>query len=189
MANFQLPKTKIYFKDGYLTKQGSNDSIVASFSAQDILGIRIESRKEYGPALFVGVVSISFAVVSKIYIASPGWSWVATIAWLTLTAVTFFMINTRNLVIETKSGKAEYPIKDNLEEAESFVLAMQHIIDSLSEAYIGGVFSHDELVFFRWLVAEAAHNDALFSDELKAVTGFNKNAVEELLKKLRELTS
>lgn len=63
------------------------------------------------------------------------------------------------------------------------------IAEKTKEAYIGELFSHEELVFFRQLVAEAAHNDKLFCGELQATTGYTKDTVDELLEKLRGLTS
>ncbi|BFM51151.1 hypothetical protein [Marinomonas sp. THO17] len=67
--------------------------------------------------------------------------------------------------------------------------AARTIAEKTKEAYIGEIFSHEELVFFRQLVAEAAHNDKLFCGELQATTGYTKDTVEELLEKLRGLTS
>ncbi len=40
--------------------------------------------------------------------------------------------------------------------------AAQTIADKAKEVYIGELLSHEELVFFRLLVAEAAHNDKMF---------------------------
>jgi|GEM_PF-2948060 hypothetical protein len=67
--------------------------------------------------------------------------------------------------------------------------AAKIIADKTKEVYVGEIFSHEELVFFRQLVAEAAHNDKLFCGELEATTGYNKTAVDDLLEKLKELTS
>ena len=63
------------------------------------------------------------------------------------------------------------------------------IAETTKEAYVGELFTHEELVFFRQLVAEAAHSDKLFCGELQAITGYTKEAVAELLEKLSNLTS
>jgi len=83
-----------------------------------------------------------------------------------------------------------------VEETEDIVLvspvlegAAKIIADKTKEVYVGEMFSHEELVFFRQLVAEAAHNDKLFCGELEAITGYNKTTVGDLLEKLRDLTS
>jgi len=67
--------------------------------------------------------------------------------------------------------------------------AAKVIAEKTKEVYIGELFSHEELVFFRQLVAEAAHNNKMFCGELQATTGYTEKSVEELLEKLRSLTS
>lgn len=67
--------------------------------------------------------------------------------------------------------------------------AAKTIAEKTKKAYVGDLFSHEELVFFRQLVAAAAHNDKFFCGELQATTGYAKDSVEELLEKLRNLTS
>ena len=67
--------------------------------------------------------------------------------------------------------------------------AAKVIAEKTKEAYVGELFSHEELVFFRQLVSEATYNDKLFCGELQATTGYTKETVEELLEKLRNLTS
>ena len=67
--------------------------------------------------------------------------------------------------------------------------AAKTIAEKTKEAYVGEMFSHEELLFFRMLVAEAAYNEKMFHGELQATTGYNKKTVEELLEKLASLTS
>ena len=67
--------------------------------------------------------------------------------------------------------------------------ASRLIAEKTKEAYVGGIFTHEELVFFRQLTSEAARNTKLFNGEMRTLTNYGSEEAEALSEKLRELTS
>ena len=63
------------------------------------------------------------------------------------------------------------------------------IAEKTKEAYIGDIFTHEELTFFRMLVFEAALNDKMFHGELQAITGYSQEQAKTFGEKLKKLTS
>ena len=126
MRKLELPKTKLTFEGGVLTKRGSGDSVIGSFAAKDILKVYLKDTKEYGPASVICISFIALAGMSKTFISDTGWSWTATITCLVISALTLLMINGKKIVIETSKGEVGYIVADPFEEAEGYVLSLSH---------------------------------------------------------------
>lgn len=129
MTKLVLPKTKLVYEDGKLVKYGNNDAVLAAFPKHSVNAVRLESTREYALGVLFGPTFVALAAVSKLYITSPGWSWVSVIVCLALAGFSVLMIFGQKIVIETNNGTVGYPNADQPEEAEGFVVAMNHAIE------------------------------------------------------------
>lgn len=129
MPELSLPKTRLFYADGTLTKQTSDGATLASFPGNEIKAVRSEETAEYGFPLVLGAVFAGLATVSKMFIESPGLSWSATIVCGGIVAFSLLMVKGRKIVIETKNGSIGYPVNDQFEEADGFVVSLRHALE------------------------------------------------------------
>lgn len=132
MSELTLPKTKLSFGNGTLTKAGSGNSVVGSFSVGEISSVRIEETREYGGAGFLGVTFLALAIVSKSYIPNDFWAWSAAIVCLAIVVFSVTLIKCHNIVIETSNGSVAYPVMDSFEEADGFVISLKYALEKSS---------------------------------------------------------
>jgi len=123
-----LPKSQLSLRDDELIKSGPDDVVVARFPTSQIARIGIEKTRAYGAAMGFIAVLVALAAVAHVYIASPGWSWLAIIACAAGSGCVLLGIEGRELVIETTNGEARYPVIDLFDEAEGFVLSANGLL-------------------------------------------------------------
>lgn len=124
----QLLKTNLFLEDDTLIKMDKDGQRQASFDLDSIRTIEVSETKEYGGALILALLACGLAYASKRYIPSEGWSWAVCITFVALAAFSMMLAKVRSVKITTDEGEVSYPISDQFEEADGFVLAVKHAL-------------------------------------------------------------
>lgn len=128
MQHLTLPRTRLTLRDGELVKTGDDDVVVARFPTDRIARLSLEKTHAFGTACAVVAVLGALALVARLHVESPAWSWAAIIVCAAGCALVLLGIEGRELVIKTRSGEARYPVMDVFEEAEGFVLSANGLL-------------------------------------------------------------
>ena len=129
MPVLDLPKSKLTLDRDELLKLGPDDTVVARYRTDQILGLGIEQSRDFGAPLVFAAVFLSLAFVSFRFVEAPGWSWAGTIVCLGVSALSLMSIQCQKLVISTSGGTVRYPVLDLVEEAEGFVVSANSILE------------------------------------------------------------
>ena len=72
--------------------------------------------------------------------------------------------------------------------SEALGEAAKLIANKTKEAYVGEIFSHEEIMFFGQLATEASHNKNMFHQEMETITNYSQEDAKLLGDKIRTLT-
>ncbi len=125
MSELQLKKTKLLVRDSNVLKANTDGSIVARFPLGAVRDVRVEAQTDYLAPLIIFVLFGSLAVVCKLYISNPLWSWLAVFFCLCIIGFGLFGMFSHRLVIETNEGHACYSITDSLGDAQGFAVSIK----------------------------------------------------------------
>ena len=125
MSELQLRKTRLVLRDTNVCKFDNDGSIVARFPLGAINDVRVESRAEYAVPAVIVLFFGALAVVCKLYLPSPGWSWVAVFFCLGIIGFGLVGISTHRLIIETKEGAVSFPFTERLADVQGFAVSVK----------------------------------------------------------------
>ena len=134
MPQLQLPKTKLSYEDGCLVKHGKDDAVIATFERQRIRNVTLVTRSDFPVATVLILMCLALAWVAQTYVASEAWSVGLTILFVAMALLSCLAIFSKRIAIETNTGSVEYPIADQNEEAEGFVLALGQALEDDAQA-------------------------------------------------------
>ena len=121
-----LSKTNLNFEEGLLSKRDGSGNTISTFKIEDIQEVRMKTKYEFIGPMFVILPSLALAYVCKLHVANELWSWVGTIAFGTLVLLGIVITKAHYIEVTTDKGKVEYPVADQIEDANGFIVALQH---------------------------------------------------------------
>ena len=125
MRTLWLPASRLALQADALIKYGDDDCVMGRYPTESILGIRLESSRDYGFGIAGMLVLTGLAVLAHRFIPSPGWAGAAILACAAGCTVVFLGMHARQLVIDTSQGTVRYQVSDLAEEAEGFVVSVR----------------------------------------------------------------
>lgn len=124
-----LSKSKLHFEDDELKRMDGSGNVISTFKAEDIHEVQMKTTYELAGPLFVMIPSLAAAYACKLHVPHPGWSWAGVILFGTLAFLGLVIAKAHYIVVTTRLGKVEYPVMDPIEDANGFVIALQHELD------------------------------------------------------------
>lgn len=128
MNEISLPRTRLFLEDGVLKKMSNTGAVISSFPLEDIHEVKVIEKMDFAVPLVIIIPSVALAFVCKIFINNPGWSWTGAIVCVAVAGFGFLTAKCIYIEVATKNGSVRYPVSDQVEEANGFVMTLQNKI-------------------------------------------------------------
>jgi hypothetical protein len=127
LTHLALPKSKLTFENGVVTKRGQENAVVAHHSLSDIRKVDVIQKVDPLGITFL-VVGAALAYLCKAYIPSDLWSWIAALVFVGVSFLGLFAIKKAQIRFECSAGTAAYDVLDTYEDAQGFAVSLQSLL-------------------------------------------------------------
>lgn len=126
-----LPKTGFRLEDGQLIKVSPEGQRLTQIPLAALRDIRVEAS--FNPVgLALSFITLGLALVFKVYIEVPLWSWSLAIVFSGAFLLCVCIVRTKQIVVESETGKACYDFSEPDGDVEGFALSIREMKELLA---------------------------------------------------------